>query len=41
MRGKVNPSGGAVAKASLKRAFQSRVLDPKPSDLTMGRVKRG
>ena len=41
MRGEVNPSGGAAAKASPKWAPESRVLDPKPSDLPMGRVKRG
>ena len=40
MCGEVNPCGGAVAKASLKRAFESRVLDPKRSDLSMARVKR-
>lgn len=40
MRGEVNPRGVVVAKASPKRACQSRVLDPKRSDLAMGRVKR-
>ena len=30
---------GAVAKASLKRAIQSHGVDPKPSDLSMARVK--
>ena len=40
VRGEVNPGGGAVAKASLKRACESRVLDPKRSDLPMARVKR-
>ena len=39
MRGEVNPCGVAVAKASPKRAVESRVLDPKRSDLPMGRVK--
>jgi hypothetical protein len=39
--GEVNPCGVAVAKASLKRAFESHALDPKRSDLSMGRVKRG
>ena len=39
--GEVNPWGVAVAKASLKRAFESHVLDPKRSDLPMARVKRG
>ena len=38
--GEVNPCGGAVAKASLNRAIQSQVLDPKRSDLSMARVKR-
>ena len=39
--GEVNPCGGAVAKASLNRARESLAVDPKPSDLPMGRVKRG
>jgi hypothetical protein len=39
--GEVNPGGGAVAKASLNRAVESHAVDPKPSDLPMGRVKRG
>ena len=30
---------GAEAKASLKRAFQSVVFDPKPGDLAMSRLK--
>ena len=29
----------AVAKASLNRALKSHALDPKPSELTMGRLK--
>ena len=33
--------GGAVAKASLKRRFESRALDPKRDDLDLGRLKRG
>ena len=33
--------GGAVAKASLKRRFESRALDPKRDDLALGRLKRG
>jgi hypothetical protein len=40
VRGEVKARAVAVAKASLKRAFQSRALDPKPGDLSMGRVKR-
>ena len=40
MRREVNPCGGAGAKASLKRALQWRVLDPKQSDLPMARVKQ-
>ena len=40
MCGEVNPCGVAVAKASLKRAFESHVVDPKRSDLAMGRLKR-
>jgi hypothetical protein len=39
--GEVNPCGVAVAKASPKRASESRDLDPKRGDLAMGRVKRG
>ena len=38
--GEVNPCGEAVAKASPNRACESCVLDPKRSDLAMGRVKR-
>jgi hypothetical protein len=50
VRGEVNPWGVAVAKASPNRAFlhlllggvgESRVLDPKPGDLPMARLKRG
>jgi hypothetical protein len=40
MRGKVKAGAVAGAKASLNRASESRVLDPKPGDLSMGRVKR-
>ncbi len=40
IRGELNPSGEGVAKASLNRAIQSRVLDPKRSDLSMARLKR-
>ena len=32
---------GAEAKASLNRAFEYVVLDPKPSDLAMSRLKFG
>ena len=39
--GEVNPCGEAVAKASPNRANQSHALDPKRSDLAMGRLKRG
>ena len=37
----VKPLGGAVAKASLNRALELLGVDPKPSDLSMGRVKGG
>ena len=38
--GKVNPlKGEAVAKAGLKRAFKSQVVDAKPDDLLMARWK--
>ncbi len=40
MCGEVNLCGGAVAKASPNRAFESHALDPKRSDLSMARVKR-
>ena len=40
VRGEVNPSGEAVAKASLNRANESRAVDPKRSDLSMARLKR-
>ena len=32
---------GAAAKASPNRAIQSVAVDPKPSELPMGRLKRG
>ena len=32
-------AGGAVAKASLNRANKFDLIDPKPSDLTLVRVK--
>ena len=35
----LKPLGVGVAKASLNRAFQFVGLDPKPSDLAMGRLK--
>ena len=41
LRGEVNPGGVAVAKASPNRAIQSHALDPKRSDLSMARLKRG
>ena len=40
LRSKVKPPGGAAAKASLNRAIELRGVDPKPSDLSMARVKR-
>ena len=39
LRGKLKPIGVGVAKASLNRAIESRGLDPKPGDLSMGRLK--
>ena len=33
-------SRGAVAKASLKRAKKYCVVDPKPDDLSMSRLKQ-
>ena len=41
MRGEVKSAkDGAGAKASLNRASESRAVDPKPSDLSMARLKR-
>ena len=37
----LKPLGVGVAKASLKRAFEFAVSDPKPSDLAMGRLRVG
>ena len=37
--GKVNPCGGAVAKASLNRAIESVVIDAKRDDLPLARMK--
>ncbi len=34
----VKPLGVAAAKASLNRAIQSHIVDPKPVDLSMARV---
>lgn len=39
LSGEVNPCGEAVAKASLNRAHEYVVVDPKPGDLPMSRVK--
>ena len=38
---KLKPIGVGVAKASLNRANKYAVLDPKPSDLVMDRLKVG
>ena len=38
---KSKPYGGDVVKASLNRATEYMLVDPKPGDLTMGRLKRG
>ena len=40
LRSEVKPRGVAAAKASLNRANELREVDPKPSDLSMDRVKR-
>ena len=37
----LKPVGGGAAKASLNRAPELDVLDPKPSDLAMSRLKVG
>ena len=36
---KLKPLGVGAAKASLNRAIELQGLDPKPSDLVMGRLK--
>ena len=36
---KLKPIGVGAAKASLNRATELHGLDPKPSDLAMGRLK--
>ena len=36
---KLKPKGKGVAKASLNRAIKFAELDPKPSELAMGRLK--
>ena len=36
---KLKPLGVGVAKASLKRAYEFEGSDPKPGDLSMGRLK--
>jgi len=41
LSGKVKPEGEAEAKASLNRASESLGVDPKPSDLSMSRMKHG
>jgi hypothetical protein len=33
-------SDGRIVKASLNRAIKYMLVDPKPGDLTMGRLKR-
>ncbi len=38
---KLKPLGVGVGKPSLNRAIELRGLDPKPSDLAMGRLKVG
>ena len=35
----LKPLGVGVAKASLNRAYELQVEDPKPSDLAMARLK--
>ena len=41
MHARLSRRYGAEAKASLNRAIEYVVLDPKPSDLTMSRLKFG
>ena len=39
MSSELKPVGGGEAKASLNRAMKFDVLDPKPGDLAMSRLK--
>ena len=39
MSSELKPLGVGAAKASLNRAIELHVLDPKPDDLAMGRLK--
>ena len=39
MTSELKPVGGGAAKASLNRATELQVEDPKPSDLAMARLK--
>jgi len=39
VRSKLKPIGVGVGKPSLNRATKLRALDPKPGDLSMGRLK--
>ncbi len=41
MRGKVKLRSEPQRKRVFKRALKSRVVDAKPGDLPMGRLKRG
>ena len=41
LRGEVNPWWGSRSESESEQGGQSRVLDPKRSDLAMGRLKRG
>ncbi len=41
VRGKVNPLRGSRSESESEQGVQSRAIDPKPSDLSMVRVKRG
>ena len=39
--GKVNPIRGSRSESESERGVQSPGVDPKPSDLSMSRMKRG
>ena len=41
VRGKVNPLRGSRSESESEQGVQSRAIDPKRSDLSMGRLKRG
>ena len=39
--GKVNPKWGSRSESKSEQGVESHAIDPKPSDLSMARLKRG